>query len=637
MGNAHGHSADDDLFLSAAFAFSSGNNGSFSAFRSTVSSDVAAVDRVVRSRPVNDDRFPVEIWIRELVGRLAEVEDGEVVFPECLVDTGSASDNLLEFGHRIDDGVERDDFTSLGVHSGRKEFGSRGDDRIAFFRVDEIVELHFPFFVVAGNPHYVFRIFRHLVRVFVDEGLAHTFCVVDVYAEHDRFRIPVGRFQVVADLFRDHFGTFADDDVPIEIPEFVDLVRNFGSVIIELPLERPPSFVHVHSDADDFVRSKEPVLDPLFEGIGIYGVSEIRMGGNVFGFLRGRGKADLGGSVEIVENGPPLTVFLGASPVALVDDNEVEKSRGELFENVLVLFASGEALVEGEVDFVGGIDLAVLDLRHLVPERLEIVGNRLVDEDVPIGEEEDAFLLPGFPKAPDDLEGGIGFSRTRCHNEENAVFSLGDSFHGTVDGDLLVVARAFPAAVFIVGLHYGLFGFLVEPLGDAVPAVEVFGGGEFLHSELPFHLPGGFSPVVFEESVSVRGIHERDVERCRISEGLLHTVPDGMGIVLGFDYGDGEVPLVVEDVVGPFRFAAGNGLPLYLDAAFRKRNFSPDLRFLPGRSVQCRSDEFRADVGFGEAFLFHSLGKLRNPAKYRKKSAKRKARKPRLSLIFGRS
>ncbi len=109
--------------------------------------------------------------------------------------------------------------------------------------------------------------------------------------------------------------------------------------------------------------------------------------------------------------------------------------------DVLVLLGAGDGLVEAQVDLECLVHLAMGDLRHRRPEGLEIVGLGLVGEDVAIHEEEDAFLRPGLPKPPDDLEGGGGLAGASGHDQQDAVFSPGDGLDRAVDGDELVVAR----------------------------------------------------------------------------------------------------------------------------------------------------------------------------------------------------
>jgi hypothetical protein len=76
------------------------------------------------------------------------------------------------------------------------------------------------------------------------------------------------------------------------------------------------------------------------------------MSGNIFGFFGGSGETYLGSAFEIIEDSPPFAVLAGASTVALVNDDEIEKTRRELLENVFVFLSASESLIEGEVDFV---------------------------------------------------------------------------------------------------------------------------------------------------------------------------------------------------------------------------------------------------------------------------------------------
>ena len=82
--------------------------------------------------------------------------------------------------------------------------------------------------------------------------------------------------------------------------------------------------------------------------------------------------------------------------MALVDDDEVEEVGRELLVDVLLFLGAGDGLVEAEIDLERLVDRAVGDLGHRRAERLEVVGLRLVGEDVAIDEEEDALFAPDF-------------------------------------------------------------------------------------------------------------------------------------------------------------------------------------------------------------------------------------------------
>ena len=71
---------------------------------------------------------------------------------------------------------------------------------------------------------------------------------------------------------------------------------------------------------------------------------------------------------------------------------------------------------------------ASAELRHRGAERPEVVDHRLVDEDVAVGQEQDALLAPGLPQPPDDLERGVGLAGAGGHDEQDAVLPLGDGF-----------------------------------------------------------------------------------------------------------------------------------------------------------------------------------------------------------------
>ena len=76
--------------------------------------------------------------------------------------------------------------------------------------------------------------------------------------------------------------------------------------------------------------------------------------------------------------------------------------------------------------------------------------------------------------------------------------------------------------------------------------------------------------------------------------------------------GAGTVRFVVEDIIGPLGFAASNKLTPDNDAALCERYFFADLgQDIPARLLDGRSDEFCADVAFGEVF-FHLPEKERD-------------------------
>lgn len=241
-----------------------------------------------------------------------------------------------------------------------------------------------------------------------------------VDAEHDGLPEPIAALlQEGRDGLRDERGAIVDHQGTIEIPGVVDAVFDCVSGSVQLAEFGAVAFdVPVDVDLDDLVGCQEAVADALPQRIGEDRRPEIIGVGDVFGLLRGRREADLRGCREVVEDLAPSRVRGRAAAVAFVDDDEVEEARRELAKQLLVLLRSRDGLVEAEIDLVGRVDAALLveperkvdrcpvlpldglglhrQLRHLAREGPEVVDHRLVDENVAIGQEEDAFLATGL-------------------------------------------------------------------------------------------------------------------------------------------------------------------------------------------------------------------------------------------------
>ena len=65
-----------------------------------------------------------------------------------------------------------------------------------------------------------------------------------------------------------------------------------------------------------------------------------------------------------------------------------------------------------------------------------------------------------------------------------------------------------------------------------------------------------------------------------VVERLLHAVADAVVVVLGLDQRERDVRLVVEDVVGALRLAAGDQLAADDDAALGEADLLADLQHL---------------------------------------------------------
>lgn len=80
-----------------------------------------------------------------------------------------------------------------------------------------------------------------------------------------------------------------------------------------------------------------------------------------------------------------------------------------------------------------------------------------------------------------------------------------------------------------------------------------------------------------------------------------------MVVVFGLDDGDGDVGLVIEDVVGPLGFAPRYELATHDDPALGKGHFLADLQHrVPASPLDGRRDEFGTNVSLAEVFPVHA-------------------------------
>ena len=159
----------------------------------------------------------------------------------------------------------------------------------------------------------------------------------------------------------DALGALVDDEGAVEILLVVDAVLDLVAVAVGLALLGAVAFdVHVDVDLDDLVGGEEAVVDALLQRVGVNRLAEVVDVGDVLGFLRRGGQADLRGGGEVLEDLAPGGVLGGAAAVALVDHDQVEEAGRELAEELLPLLRAGDRLVEAEIDLVGGVDAALL-------------------------------------------------------------------------------------------------------------------------------------------------------------------------------------------------------------------------------------------------------------------------------------
>jgi len=442
------------------------------------------------------------------------------------VHAGAAADDLLELRHGAHRAIEHDEAAGLGIDAGGQQAGGGDEHGVAGFRIDEVAELRLALGVAAGDAHDVVGV-RAEVWVLVHQRLAHAGGMLLVDAEDDGFLEAVAAVaQELRHLGRNQPGAVVNDEGAVEILGVVDAVLDLVAVAVERAGGGPVAAdIGVDMDLDDLVGGEEAVADALLERVGEDRRAEVVEVRDILRLLRRRREADLGGSGEVLEDLAPGGVGGGAAAVALVYDDEVEEARGELAEQLLALLGAGDGLVEAEIDLVGGVDPALAvqrswevdrlavgalnglrlcaELGHGRAERPEIVDHGLVDEDVAVGQEQDALAGAGLPQAPDDLEGGVGLAGAGRHDEQDAALPLGDRLDRGVDGVDLVVARRFAAAVVVVVLQDDALGLGRQALPGGVAGPQLGGGGEGVEGEGLLASGGLAGAIVEDEAVPV--------------------------------------------------------------------------------------------------------------------------------------
>ncbi|VXG75735.1 hypothetical protein CDS [Salmonella enterica subsp. enterica serovar Derby] len=211
-------------------------------------------------------RNAVEAFVGEQFGCLFEVEDGEPQLAVAFINAGTAADDLLEFGHRLNVLVQHHQFAGLCVDAGGHQLGGGGDNRIGFFGVNKVIQLCFADVVIAGDFHHILVVLLDLFRVEIDQRAAHPLRVIDVVTEDDGFIHRVGAFEVIGNGFGHQFGTLINHHRAIKIFLVVDTVVDQLAVFICLAFGRAPSLkIDIDIDAHHFIRGKEAVFDAFFQ------------------------------------------------------------------------------------------------------------------------------------------------------------------------------------------------------------------------------------------------------------------------------------------------------------------------------------------------------------------------------------
>ena len=169
------------------------------------------------------------------------------------------------------------------------------------------------------------------------------------------------------------------------------------------------------------------------------------------GFFWSGCHADLGGTLEILQHPAPPTLLLGRTPVALVYYDEVEEFRLEELLEMRNIVIAHHLLVEGKVNLIGGnLGGGVLGKIHLMDyllQRLEVLKNRLVNQNVSVSQVEDFPLQVALEQTVNYLKGRKCLACTRGHDKKEPLLSPGYGIQGAVNGHLLIITGRILASI----------------------------------------------------------------------------------------------------------------------------------------------------------------------------------------------
>jgi len=111
---------------------------------------------------------------------------------------------------------------------------------------------------------------------------------------------------------------------------------------------------------------------------------------------------------------------------------------------------------------------------------------------------------------------------------------------------------------------------------------------------------------VEQEAIAVAAEDKRYIKGIAVGQCLLHTVPQAVLVVLGFNDRYGLVLLVAQHIIGAALLATCMEFTPYYDATSRERDFLANLGLdIPPGLLNGRRDVLGADIPFTELFFVH--------------------------------
>jgi hypothetical protein len=118
---------------------------------------------------------------------------------------------------------------------------------------------------------------------------------------------------------------------------------------------------------------------------------------------------------------------------------------------------------------------------------------------------------------------------------------------------------------------------------------------------------------VLQEAVAVGGIDERHVQHLGVFEDLIHARAHVVVVVFGFDDGERNIGLVIEEIVNPFAVGTAHGHRAAHDhPAGIEGHFFANLTGLPACILDRGRNVAGADFLFGELLFVHGCRRWRS-------------------------
>ncbi len=197
------------------------------------------------------------------------------------------------------------------------------------------------------------------------------------------------------------------------------------------------------------IGGEKTILDPLPQTVLIDRIAEVSICIPVVLSERRRGHSELIRRLKIFKDLPPVALIAGASPVTLIDDDEVKESRVILAVKSRAALILGDRLVDGEVHLPALVGFPVFDLPPGIAEGGEDLILGIIDKNIAIGEIKDfrTSVLTGpvparRPEFPANMKRDVRLACPGGHGEKNPPLVLQDRLDRAVHRDFLIITGA---------------------------------------------------------------------------------------------------------------------------------------------------------------------------------------------------